>query len=123
MLLKEFKSKFEEELKGEFSKEEVQSFFNILTGAFLKMSRLEVALDPQKKLSETDVEKFDEALLRLKKHEPVQYIIGETEFFGLKFRVNRSVLIPRPETEELVLWILEDYKEKKEELKILDIGT
>lgn len=123
MLLTEFKSKFVNELKGEFPKEEVQSFFNILTDSFLKMSRLDVALAPEKKLTETQLEEFEVALLRLKNHEPIQYITGETEFFGLKFKVNKSVLIPRPETEDLVLWILDDFKERKEELKILDIGT
>lgn len=123
MLLSEFKSKFVNELKGEFPKEEIQSFFNILTGSFLKMSRLDVALDPEKILSETELEQFEDALFRLKKHEPIQYITGKTEFFGLKFKVNKSVLIPRPETEDLVLWILDDFKERKEDLKILDIGT
>lgn len=123
MLLKEFRSKFTNELQGEFPKEEIQSFFNILTGSFLKMSRLDVALDPEKKLSETQLDQFGDALLRLKKHEPIQYITGETQFFGLNFKVNKSVLIPRPETEDLVLWILDDFNERKEELKILDIGT
>lgn len=123
MLLKEFRSKFTNELQGEFPKEEIQSFFNILTESFLKMSRLDVALDPEKKLSETQLDQFGDALLRLKKHEPIQYITGETQFFGLNFKVNKSVLIPRPETEDLVLWILDDFNERKEELKILDIGT
>jgi release factor glutamine methyltransferase len=58
---------------------------------------------------------------RLQKHEPIQYIIGETEFYGLPFQVNPSVLIPRPETEELVDIIINDFKEKS--VRILDIGT
>ena len=53
----------------------------------------------------------------------IQYIVGETEFFGFPFRVNPSVLIPRPETEELVAWIVEDFKNNKNSLKLLDIGT
>jgi len=58
----------------------------------------------------------------LKKHVPIQYILGETEFYGLPFRVNDSVLIPRPETEELVDWIRSE-NNRNEALNILDIGT
>lgn len=124
MLLKEFKTYFIVELEKEYPKEEVQSFFNLLTEAFLKMSRLEVALDPEKELSEAEVSKLKDALQRLQKHEPIQYIIGETEFFGLPFKVNPAVLIPRPETEELVQWIMDDASKKgKRDLNILDIGT
>lgn len=119
-----FKKHFFETLEGEYSKEETSSFFNILANEYLKMSRLDLALQPQKVLSDTESRKFGEALDRLKQHVPIQYIIGGTEFFGLKFRVNSEVLIPRPETEELVQWILEDLKEQgKKEIKILDIGT
>lgn len=124
MLLKEFKTYFIVELEKEYPKEEVQSFFNLLTEAFLKMSRLEVALDPEKELSEAEVSKLKDALQRLQKHEPIQYIIGETEFYGLLFKVNPAVLIPRPETEELVQWIMDDAsKNEKRDLTILDIGT
>lgn len=65
-------------------------------------------------------------LEELKTGKPLQYVIGETEFYGLTFIVNRSVLIPRPETEELVEWILSDLRKPKisiEGLKIIDIGT
>lgn len=61
---------------------------------------------------------------RLLKHEPLQYVIGETEFYGHRLKVDNSVLIPRPETEELVEWIINDYAASKEQkLSILDIGT
>ncbi len=62
----------------------------------------------------------------LKTGKPLQYIIGETEFYGLNFKVNPSVLIPRPETEELVDWIISDLRQSKtpiKGLKIIDIGT
>lgn len=72
----------------------------------------------------------NESLLKileeLKTGKPLQYVIGETEFYGLTFKVNPSVLIPRPETEELVEWILSDLRKPKtsiEGLKIIDIGT
>lgn len=61
---------------------------------------------------------------RLLKHEPVQYVIGQADFYGLKFKVNPSVLIPRQETEELVFWIIETIKNsKRSNYKVLDIGT
>lgn len=124
MLLKDFKNQFIDVLQKEYPKEEVSSFFNILTEAFLKMNRLQVALEPNKSLTETELQQLEKALERLKKHEPIQYITGQTEFFGLTFKVNPAVLIPRPETEELVQWILDDIeKTGKKILNILDIGT
>lgn len=65
-------------------------------------------------------------LEELKTGKPLQYVIGETEFYGLSFKVNPSVLIPRPETEELVEWILSDVRNpkiSKNSLKIIDLGT
>ena len=65
-------------------------------------------------------------LKALKTGKPLQYVIGETEFYGLTFNVNPSVLIPRPETEELVEWILSDIRKSKispDGIKIIDIGT
>jgi release factor glutamine methyltransferase len=93
--------------------------------SYLGMNRLDFALKPGKEISLEEKEKFESAIHKLSLHEPIQYIIGETEFFGLKFKVNKNVLIPRPETEELVQWILDDVVEsmKPSNLKILDIGT
>lgn len=124
MNIKELKSKFITELREEYPEQEILSFFNILTEKILGMTRLDVAMEPQREISENEKITFEDALQRLKQHEPIQYIIGETEFFGLKFKVNKNVLVPRPETEELVEWIIFDFKNYTEkELKILDIGT
>src|SRR6185503_2334002 len=60
---------------------------------------------------------------RLMKHEPVQYILNEAWFSGLKFYVDRSVLIPRPETDELVDWVVSDCSSQAKHFKMLDIGT
>lgn len=124
MLLRDIKTRFHTALRNKFPQGEIDSFFNWLTEAYLNMTRLQVALAPEKELSPSELDKFQEALARLQQQEPIQYILGETEFFGLSFKVNRSVLIPRPETEELVEWILEDRKQENQQpLRILDIGT
>lgn len=68
-------------------------------------------------------QRADAVFTRLASGEPVQYIAGHAWFYGMKFSVNPYVLIPRPETEELVAWIYEDYRYTLEPLRILDIGT
>jgi release factor glutamine methyltransferase len=68
-------------------------------------------------------ENLDNYLERLLNHEPLQYVIGEAWFCNLKFRVDKNVLIPRPETEELVEWVISNCKFPVKELRILDIGT
>src|SRR5690606_28002486 len=97
-------------------------FFNLLLEEFTGLTRLDLALNPQRELDQEQIQKLEQALNRLQKHEPIQYITGHTEFFGLTFRVNKNVLIPRPETEELVQWVLEDM-DASEGIKILDVGT
>lgn len=78
---------------------------------------------PHWNLPETVQEKLEEISARLLKHEPLQYVLGEAWFFGQRFLVNKNVLIPRPETEELVEWILSDDLIRKQDCKVLDIGT
>lgn len=123
MTLQELKLNFFTELNTLYPATEIESFFYWLTQAYLKLSRLEVALQPEYKIEEIALKNFQQATLQLKKFEPIQYIVGETEFFGFPFRVNPSVLIPRPETEELVAWIVEDFKNNKNPIKLLDVGT
>jgi len=125
MQISNFKKQFFSELSGLYPETEIQSFFNILIELKLNLSRIEVALQPDLAISETTITFLQKAIAALKKNIPIQYITGETEFYGLKFNVNESVLIPRPETEELVDWILENSKPKTQnsKLKILDIGT
>lgn len=122
MKLLQFKQHFFTELSALFPETEIQSFFHLLTKFKLKLSRIEVALQPEYSINEDDLNYLQNAVVDLKKQIPVQYIIGETEFYGLTFKVNNNVLIPRPETEELVNWIVSDYKNESE-LKILDFGT
>ncbi len=124
--LLELKSNFKTALSELYPTEEIQSFFNILLEEYLKLSRVEIALNPEREISKEAIQDFKNAILRLKNHEPIQYIIGETEFYGLPFKVNKHTLIPRPETEELVDCIISAQKlitHNSEPITILDIGT
>jgi release factor glutamine methyltransferase len=87
---------------------------------FFNISRTDILAD--KSIRFESSEKWNEMLERINNSEPLQYIIGETEFYGRKFQVNKNVLIPRPETEELVDIIIKENKHEKK-LRILDIGT
>lgn len=78
---------------------------------------------PERVLTEAEAARFEHLKIRLAAGEPVQYVLGEADFFGLKFKVNPSVLIPRQETEELVAWVLESLKTAEvEQPALLDIG-
>jgi len=131
MTIKKLKEHFNQELKALYPSEEIQSFFSILSETVLGYTRFQVSLNGDEELSEENKLKFDEALARLKNSEPIQYITGETEFYGLPFKVNKHTLIPRPETEELVEWMLKIIPPLRgargvlaqEEYAVLDIGT
>tara|TARA_R110002073_G_scaffold336257_2_gene531266 strand:- start:4802 stop:5671 length:870 start_codon:yes stop_codon:yes gene_type:complete len=125
MILKSLRTYFKNALLGYYPDTEIESFFNLLSGQILKMKRIDISQNLYAVVSGKKYDKFQNAIDRLKKYEPIQYIVGDTEFYGLLFKVNSSVLIPRPETEELVSWIIDCHSEQSEEskLKILDIGT
>lgn len=124
MNLKELQINFHAQLDDIYGKNEVQSFFKLLSEHILKLKPIEITLQPNFNISSTNQYTFEETIKRLKKEEPIQYIIGETEFFGLQFKVNSNTLIPRPETEELVQWIIDDQKKTNDPSStILDIGT
>ncbi|MDR3652022.1 MAG: peptide chain release factor N(5)-glutamine methyltransferase [Paludibacter sp.] len=110
------------ELQGLYPKTEIKSFSNLIVGKLTGFSRTEIIVNKNTLFSDEQRKIVDSFIEKLKKFVPIQYILGETEFYGLPFNVNESVLIPRPETEELVDWIQNENK-KKEEIKILDIGT
>ena len=133
MKLKTYKTEFYAQLLPLFPEKEVESFFYLLTETYLEKTRIQLALDPDFELNSTQLQQFEKALQRLLQQEPIQYILGDTEFFGYPFQVNQHTLIPRPETEELVAWIIEDVKNKNQAnsqqkplnstITILDIGT
>ena len=117
------KQQFNNELQELYPQTEVDSFFFLLVEEYLQKTRLDLALDRNFEISEQAQIKFHTAIPELKQFVPIQYIIGHTEFFGLPFKVDKNVLIPRPETEELVEWILSDISSEVKTLKFLDIGT
>ena len=123
MKLSQLKINFTTVLQGVYDKEEVHCFFYILCDFFLQYSRFEVSMALDTIVSAKNITVFEKALLRLKKQEPIQYILGTTEFYGLTFKVNEHTLIPRPETEELVDWVLSNLHDQDRMLDILDIGT
>jgi len=125
MKAKAYKIQFIEGLQNLYDVMEAESFFHLILEEKHQMKRIDLALNPDFAFSEEEIQEWNSILEQLKKEIPVQYILGTTEFFGLKFKVNENVLIPRPETEELVEWIIhEDLKIKRlKDVKILDIGT
>tara|TARA_Y100000588_G_scaffold171116_1_gene184985 strand:- start:5127 stop:6026 length:900 start_codon:yes stop_codon:yes gene_type:complete len=123
---KDLKDIFHKELDQIYGKDEVASFFYLGIEHHLNVARIQLQLEPEFTLSKTEADFLFEILEGLKQQKPIQYLLGETEFYGLQFKVNNNVLIPRPETEELVDWIIKDAKSKiqnSEAIKILDIGT
>ena len=125
MLLKQYKTHFFDLLKNIQDEQEIESFFFILTEYLHNLKRVDVALNPNFELSDEEVEKWNIILVELQQEKPIQYITREAWFYGLRFEVNENTLIPRPETEELVEWIIESQKSEVQsrKLEILDIGT
>ena len=125
MRIKNYRTQFAQELVSIFDEKEIESFFYIILEAFHKLKRIDLALNPDLELDNAQIIRWETVLSQLKEQKPIQYILGETEFFGLPFYVNENTLIPRPETEELVEWILSNNQIHKStnQLKILDIGT
>lgn len=109
------------ELHGLYPVSEIEGFTRIIFESVCGWSFTRQLVKKHEKIQEPDFLKIQEIITRLKTFEPIQYILGETEFFGLRLIVNPSVLIPRPETEELVDWIVRS--DLPPDSRILDIGT
>ena len=110
------------ELKGLYPETEIKSFSYLIIEKLTGFSRTEIIVNKNTLFSDEQHHVIETFIEKLKKNVPIQYILGETEFFGLAFNVNESVLIPRPETEELVEWIHSE-NTLTANLNILDIGT
>ena len=125
MLLKQYKNHFFEALNSVHDANEIESFFFILIEYLHNLKRIDLALNPDFEISDEEVLKWEAIISDLKTEKPIQYSIGETWFYDSKFYVNEHTLIPRPETEELVDWIIKTHKSKDkiDKLAVLDIGT
>ena len=123
-LVKDIRKYYCEQLCSIYDKEEANAMILILFDHYFKIDRVRMALEPDLRLSESEMLTFHFAVKDLLKNKPLQYIIGETEFCDLKFKVNENVLIPRPETSELVHLITNRQQTTdNSQLTILDIGT
>lgn len=101
------------ELSSAYPQNEARAIAIALCGHVTGWSRAQLLSDNTQQLSDHQKQDLRTGIERIKNHEPLQYVTGETDFFGLPFKVDRRVLIPRPETEELVEWIIHDHKDKR----------
>lgn len=119
--IKSIQIHFKDELKQLYPEREIESISYILLESLLNYSKIELQLKKDEKIKQNSLVQILSALEKLKKSVPIQYIIGETEFYDLKFKVNEHTLIPRQETEELVHMII--HENKFGSPRILDIGA
>ena len=127
MKIQDIKDRFHESLSNQYEKDEIDTIFYILAEKFLNKEKSIIKAGLHEEWAElrTTEKHFDFALNQLELGTPYQYVMGETQFMNHRIFVNPAVLIPRPETEELVDWIIQDYTNPNNEFNgnILDIGT
>ncbi|SHM21357.1 peptide chain release factor N(5)-glutamine methyltransferase [Flavobacterium saccharophilum] len=125
MKIKQYRTQFIKELSPFYDAYEAESFFYLILEDRHQLRQIDLALNHELNFSESDFVVWNSLLGQLKKEVPIQYLLGKTSFYGLDFEVNENVLIPRPETEELVEWIINENSiaDKTKKLRILDIGT
>ena len=131
MNIKKFRDYFNKTLKKLYPTSEIDTFLFLLLEEYLNFKRIDVVLKSNFEISPEDLTLLKSSTKLLEQEVPIQYILGKTEFYGFPFILNEHVLIPRPETEELVTSVLNKISklerlhpiEKEKKLKILDIGT
>jgi release factor glutamine methyltransferase len=109
------------ELSGLYPVREIESMSRILFEELTQIPRSQLNLDPSRTIDTEQVQQVREAVDQIRRHKPIQYVLGYADFYGMRFRVTPAVLIPRPETEELVQWVVEDNRDRQ--VRILDVGT
>src|SRR3970040_471988 len=122
--IKDYRTQFIQKLSSIYDAGEAESFFYLILEEKNQFKRIDLALNPDLTFSNEEIQLWNSILDSLKKEIPIQYLLRKISFYGLDFEVNPEVLIPRPETEELVGWILTSQRinESTNSSKILDIG-
>ena len=110
MKIKQYKTHFIQALLSIYDLGEAESFFYLILEEKQQLKRIDLALNPDLTFSNAEIQLWNSILEQLQKEIPIQYLLGKTSFYGLDFEVNENVLIPRPETEELVEWIIQSQK-------------
>lgn len=122
MNIREYRAFFLDTLSKAYDAAEAESLFYICLEELKGWKKVDLAMNSNAELDRVELVKWNEVLTQLEQERPIQYIFGNAHFYGLEFFVDENTLIPRPETEELVEWIINENKGKKD-FKILDIGT
>ena len=126
MTLRQISKQYMNRLSGSYSRSEVDAIIFLAAEKILRKKKTELMLLNDSEISSDNSSILLQTLDRLELHEPLQYILSEADFAGMKLSVNKNVLIPRPETEELFYWLIESCRElvmNKPKMRILDIGT
>ena len=121
MKLKEAIEQLRSGLAGVAEPQEVQAMIRIICEDIFNYDQVDVALRQESELPDFAQERVTEIIARLRRHEPLQYIVGSARFHGHRFKVNPAVLIPRPETEQLIDMIVDE--NPASDLRVLDMGT
>ena len=121
MILKEAIEQLKHGLEGLADPREVQAMIRIIAEDVLNCDPVDVALRPDRELPDFAPQRIADIIARLRRHEPLQYIVGHARFHGHSFKVTPAVLIPRPETEQLVDLIIDE--NPRDDLRVLDMGT
>lgn len=124
MTIAEIESIYTDQLPPLYDRDEAKNIAHLAIQFVCKLSKTYVMLHRGHDLSSVEETSLIRVLDELRFGKPLQYVLGEADFYGMRLKVNSSVLIPRPETEELVYWVLENVKESKQRnLNVIDLGT
>ena len=123
MTLREGQEHFKDGLDGIFQSSEIDFYYKTLLKDGLNRDPIQLSIEPWVELTSEEEFFVKESLSKLIAHQPLQYILGKAHFRDLTLKVDKRVLIPRPETEEMVEWVLEDFKKLNQKLRLIDMGT
>ncbi|MCD4730020.1 MAG: peptide chain release factor N(5)-glutamine methyltransferase [Bacteroidales bacterium] len=118
----DIRSYYSQKLFKFYDERETEIFIFMLIEEYSGISKLDIFINPEQTINESELLKIHFAVKDLMNYKPIQYILGKTEFYGFPILVNTNVLIPRPETEELVDWVVNDIGQNQE-YRVLDIGS